>query len=79
MITINNKYNIGDTLWKIYKNKPTEYIVESIEFKLINGKRLLSYCVKGLGLIYEETYKEDQLDEIFYHTKEKCILSLFDK
>lgn len=79
MITINNKYNIGDTLWRIYENKPTEYIVESIEFKLINGKRLLFYCVKGLRLIYAETYREDQLDEIFYPTKEKCILSLFDK
>lgn len=29
--------------------------------------------------MYMETYKEDQLDEIFYPTKEKCILSLFDK
>ena len=52
MITINNKYNIGDTLWKIYNNKPTEYIVEGIEFKLINGKSLLYYCVKGLKLIH---------------------------
>ena len=79
MITINNKYNIGDTLWKIYKNKPTEYIVEGIEFKLINGKSLLYYCVKGLKLIHVDSYREDQLDEIFYPTKEKCILSLFDK
>ena len=47
MITINNKYNIGDTLWRIYENKPTEYIVESIEVKLINDKRLLYDCVKG--------------------------------
>ena len=79
MITINNKYNIGDTLWRIYENKPTEYIVESIEFKLINGKSLLYYCVKSLRLIYAETYREYQLDEIFYPTKEKCILRLFDK
>lgn len=79
MITINNKYNIGDTLWKIYENKPTEYIVEGIEFKLINNKRLLYCCVKGLRLIYNKTYREDQLDEIFYPTKEKCILNLFDK
>lgn len=79
MITINNKYNIGDTLWKIYNNKPTEYIVEGIEFKLINGKSLLYYCVKDLRLIYVDSYREDQLDEIFYPTKEKCILSLFDK
>ena len=79
MITINNKYNIGDTLWKIYKNKPTEYIVEGIEFKLINGKSLLYYYVKDLRLIYVDSYREDQLDEIFYPTKEKCILSLFDK
>lgn len=79
MITIDNKYNIGDTLWRIYENKPTEYIVESIEFKLINGKRILYYCVRNLRLIYAKTYKEDQLDEMFYPTKEKCILSLFDK
>lgn len=29
--------------------------------------------------MYMETYKEDYLDEIFYPTKEKYILSLFDK
>ena len=79
MITINNKYNIGDTLWKIYENKPTEYIVESIELKKKKKKSLLYYCIKGLRLIYAKTYREDQLDEIFYPTKEKCILSLFDK
>ena len=62
MITINNKYNIGDTLWRMYNNKPVACIVENIEFKLINGKRLLFYCVKSLRLIYAETYKEDQLD-----------------
>ena len=29
--------------------------------------------------MYIETCREDELDEIFYPTKEKCILSLFDK
>lgn len=83
MITIDNKHNIGDTLWRIYENKPTACIVESIEFHLvadtIANKRLLYYTVKNLGSGYLETYKEDELDEIFYTTKEKCILSLFDK
>ena len=79
MIEIDNKYNIGDTLWRIYENKPTAYIIESIEFKLIDGKRLLYYGVKRLNFTYLTMYSEEQLDEIFYPTKEKCILSLFDK
>ena len=29
--------------------------------------------------MYMETYNKDQLDKIFYPTKEKCILSLLDK
>lgn len=79
MIKIDNKYNIGDTLWRMYENKPTAYIVESIEFKLTYGKRLLYYGVKSPRFVFIETWLEDQLDETFYPTKEKCILSLFDK
>lgn len=55
MIEIDNKYNLGDTLWRMYENKPTAYIVESIEFKLIDGKRLLYYSVHNLSSMYIET------------------------
>ena len=79
MIEIDNKYNIGDTLWRMYNNKPVAYIVESIEFRLTTYKGLLYYSVKNPNSVFIDTYREDELGEIFYPTKEKCILSLFDK
>ena len=79
MITINNKYNIGDTLWRMYNNKPAACIVENIEFKLTAYKKSLYYSVRNSSSVLLETYNKDELDEIFYPTKEKCILSLFDK
>ena len=79
MIEIDNKYNIGDTLWRMYNNKPVACIVENIEFRLTAYKKSLYYSVKNPISVYLETYNKDELDEIFYTTKEKCILSLFDK
>ena len=78
MIEIDNKYNIGDTLWKIYGNKPTVYSISWIIIKLIAFNKIeLNYILKRSG--FANSYSEDQLDETFYPTKEKCILSLFDK
>lgn len=79
MIVIDNKYNIGDALWRMYNNKPVACIVESIEFRLTAYKKSLYYNVRNSISVHLETYNKDELDEIFYPTKEKCILSLFDK
>lgn len=79
MIEIDNKYNIGDTLWRMYDNKPVACVIESIEFRLTAYKKSLYYNVRNPISVYLETYNKDELDEIFYTTKEKCILSLFDK
>lgn len=78
MIEIDNKYNIGDTLWKMYENKPTVYSISGIIIKLTASNEIeLDYILKRPG--FTNSHSEDQLDEIFYPTKEKCILSLFDK
>ena len=79
MIEIDNKYNVGDTLWKMYENKPTVYNIDRITIMLTATKTEFNYTLKRQGFMCMHTYSEDQLDEMFYPTKEKCILSLFDK
>lgn len=77
MIEIDNKYNVGDTLWKMYENKPTVYNIDRITIMITDTKTELNYTLKRQGF-FLCTYSEDQLDKMFYPTKEKCILSLFD-
>lgn len=78
MIEIDNKYNIGDTLWRMYENKPTLYSIAGIKVNITATEVELGYMIRRQGYC-TTIYNEDQVGEIFYPTKEKCILSLFDK
>ena len=71
---VRTKYNVGNKLWTINKNKALEFEVESVSARVDEQETMILYYAKEentfIGTAYEEKY--------CFASKEELIHSLFD-
>lgn len=66
-MTIETKYNIGDKVWALIKNKPKEFIIMGIKYTANNLYKGCDYYIKSSDCDYETLFPE----ELIFHTKEE--------